>query len=172
MCTYCGCESITIIGRFMDEHVAIINANGELRRAVEAADRHGIERSADLLAGLRFPHTEAEEAGVFTVLARDEDFTEHIEHLCAEHDGLDAQLKRILAGQPVAAATGAERRPRRSRSKGRKANRQTTVGMKWMLSSANVLAWKTNQNATYAYSGRPRSTSISGARNSAISEIH
>ena len=98
MCTYCGCESITIIGRFMDEHVAIINANGELRRAVEAAARHGIERSADLLAGLLFPHTEAEEAGVFTVLARDEDFTEHIEHLCAEHDSLDAQLKRIRAG--------------------------------------------------------------------------
>lgn len=99
MCTYCGCESITIIGRFMDEHVRIVNANGDLRRAVETADRAGVERAADTLAGLLFPHTRAEEVGVFSVLARDEEFTEHVRQLCAEHAALDAQLRRIRDGR-------------------------------------------------------------------------
>ena len=26
MCSYCGCDSITVIGRFMNEHVEIVNA--------------------------------------------------------------------------------------------------------------------------------------------------
>ena len=34
MCSYCGCDSITVIGRFMNEHVEIVNACGQLRRAV------------------------------------------------------------------------------------------------------------------------------------------
>ena len=29
MCSYCGFDSITVIGRFMDEHVAIVNALGD-----------------------------------------------------------------------------------------------------------------------------------------------
>ena len=38
MCGYCGCESIDVVGRFMREHVEIINATGVLRRAAEAGD--------------------------------------------------------------------------------------------------------------------------------------
>lgn len=82
----------------MDEHVRIINANGDLRRAVESGDDAGVADAADSLAGLLFPHTTAEEVGVFAVLARDEEFTEHVRQLCAEHDSLDAQLQRIRGG--------------------------------------------------------------------------
>ena len=31
VCSYCGCESIEVVGRFMAEHVEIVNASGTLR---------------------------------------------------------------------------------------------------------------------------------------------
>ena len=99
MCTYCGCESIEVIGRFMAEHTDIVNAAGVLRRAVASGDRGAVERAADGVAALLHPHTRAEEVGLFTVMRRQEEFTEHIDSLCAEHVTLDAQLGRIAAGE-------------------------------------------------------------------------
>lgn len=102
MCTYCGCESIEVIGRFMAEHTEIINAAGVLRRACQAGDLAEVERTADLLAGLLSPHTTSEEVGLFTVMRRDETFTEHIEDLCGEHTTLDEQLAQVRAGDLAA----------------------------------------------------------------------
>lgn len=99
MCSYCGCESIAVVGRFMREHVDIINASGDLRRAVDNADREAVEEAAQVLAGLLNPHTNAEEVGLFAVMREQEEFTEHIDSLCAEHDALDDQLARVRAGE-------------------------------------------------------------------------
>lgn len=98
MCSYCGCASIEVIGRFMDEHVEIINASGVLRRAIGSADPAAIESAARSLANLLTPHTHAEEAGLFTVMARDAEFTDHIARLCSEHESLDAALIAIAQG--------------------------------------------------------------------------
>ena len=39
MCSYCGCQDLTVIGRLTAEHVGIIEATGDLRRAaVEGAE--------------------------------------------------------------------------------------------------------------------------------------
>lgn len=102
MCTYCGCESIEVIGRFMAEHTEIINAAGVLRRACQTGDMAEVERTADLLAGLLSPHTQSEEVGLFTVMRRDETFTEHIDDLCGEHTTLDEQLAQVRAGDLAA----------------------------------------------------------------------
>jgi hemerythrin-like domain-containing protein len=99
MCTYCGCESIEVIGRFMAEHTDIVNAAGVLRRAVASGDRGAVERAADGVAALLHPHTRAEEVGLFTVMRRQEEFTDHIDSLCAEHTTLDEQLAAVRAGQ-------------------------------------------------------------------------
>lgn len=98
MCSYCGCESVEVIGRFMAEHVEIINANGDLRRAVERAVAADVRAAAARLAGLLTPHTDAEEVGLFSVMARDDEFAEHVARLCAEHASLDARLEEIAAG--------------------------------------------------------------------------
>ncbi|QIM21795.1 hemerythrin domain-containing protein [Phycicoccus sp. HDW14] len=98
MCSYCGCEAITVVGRFMAEHVEIINACGDLRRAALGADAGAVERTAAVLAGLLDPHTRAEEAGLFALLARDDEFAGHVGSLCAEHVTLDERLSRIRAG--------------------------------------------------------------------------
>ncbi len=99
MCSYCGCESVTVVGRFMAEHVDIINAGGDLRRACSGADADETSRAVERLRTLLRPHTSAEEAGMFTVLAEDPEFTEHVRSLCAEHVTLDAMLDEIGEGR-------------------------------------------------------------------------
>jgi hemerythrin-like domain-containing protein len=95
MCTYCGCESITVIGRFMAEHTEIINAAGELRRACEGGTSSQVAAAATRVEALLHPHTRDEETGLFTVMRRQEEFADHIDSLCAEHTTLDAQLEAI-----------------------------------------------------------------------------
>lgn len=99
MCSYCGCRSIGIIGRFSTEHDELINVTGLLRRAVADGRAGEVVELVDDVARLLAPHTDAEEAGLFTVLRRDEDFSEHIDTLCGEHVDLDDLLARIRAGE-------------------------------------------------------------------------
>lgn len=99
MCSYCGCDSIDLIGRFMDEHVEIINSSGQLRRAVEAGDAELVRERVTHLAGLLGPHTGAEEVGLFAVMKRQDEFTDYIATLCGEHITLDELLVRIAAGE-------------------------------------------------------------------------
>ena len=98
MCGYCGCESVEVIGRFMREHVDIINATGDLRRSAEADDPARVRAAATTLRGLLDPHTVAEETGLFAVLAEDLEFTDHVHGLCGEHLTLGQLLDRIEAG--------------------------------------------------------------------------
>ena len=104
VCSYCGCDSIEVIGRFMAEHVEIINATGELRRAVHASDPHAVEHTKAKVAELLWPHTQAEESGLFRVMARDEVFTDHIATLCGEHRSLDEWLSDVVPGDLAAMA--------------------------------------------------------------------
>ena len=99
MCSYCGCESIEVVGRFMAEHVEIVNASGTLGRACAGDDPARVAYAADALAQLLHPHTTAEERGLFALLAEDPEFTDHVASLCAEHADLDAGLARIRAGE-------------------------------------------------------------------------
>lgn len=97
MCSYCGCDSITVIGRFMDEHVEIINACGGLRNAVAAGG--DVPAAAGKLAGLLGHHTATEEVGLFSVMKRRDEFADHVETLCGEHRSLDDLLDAIAAGE-------------------------------------------------------------------------
>ena len=98
MCSYCGCESITVIGRFMAEHDELVNLSGPFLRAAAAQDTPAVAEAADHLAQLLTPHTHAEEVGLFDLLRREEHMADHIDELCAEHSSLDAQLVAVRAG--------------------------------------------------------------------------
>ena len=98
MCSYCGCEAIDSIGRFMAEHVEIINVAGQLRRACLRNDAAGARTHAVELARLMAPHTGAEEVGLFTVLRRQEEFEQPVTRLCAEHVLLDVLLDALAQG--------------------------------------------------------------------------
>ncbi len=99
MCNYCGCENLQVIGRYMAEHVAIINAAGDLERAVAAGDLALIAHRCTDLADLLHPHTQSEEVGLFAVMRRDDDFRPTVESLRREHLTLDEQLDAIAAGR-------------------------------------------------------------------------
>jgi hemerythrin-like domain-containing protein len=98
MCSYCGCDSIDVVGRFMTEHTAIVNASGVLRQAARTGDLTAVRDAVDALGALLHPHTHAEEVGLFSVLREQEEFTDHVDRLCGEHDELDAMLDAIRAG--------------------------------------------------------------------------
>jgi hypothetical protein len=98
MCSYCGCDSIEVIGRFMAEHEEIINATGKLRAAVATDDVASLMSARAVVAGLLWPHTEAEEAGLFRVMARDEVYAAHIATLCGEHEALATLLADLSPG--------------------------------------------------------------------------
>jgi len=99
MCSYCGCRSISLVGRFMDEHEDIVNAAGILHRAADGTDAHGVRESLEETVALLHPHTTAEEQGMFAVLRRNPDFTDHVDILCAEHAALDELAERIRSGE-------------------------------------------------------------------------
>jgi hemerythrin-like domain-containing protein len=98
MCGYCGCDSISVVGRFMTEHTAIVNASGTLRQAAATGDQAAVRAAVDALGDLLHPHTHAEESGLFAVLREQEEFTDHVDQLCGEHDDLDAMLAAVRAG--------------------------------------------------------------------------
>lgn len=56
MCQYCGCHENTIIGRFADEHVRLINLSGEMLRAINTTDTgraHDLDRPGTDVGGRR-----------------------------------------------------------------------------------------------------------------------
>lgn len=104
MCSYCGCESIGVIGRFMAEHDELINLSGPFLRAAADEDATALEAAAHRIEHLLTPHTRAEEAGLFDLLRREEHIADHIDELCAEHSSLDTQLAAVRAGDFAEAA--------------------------------------------------------------------
>jgi hypothetical protein len=102
MCSYCGCQSLTVIGRFMAEHEAIITTTGLMRRAAERGDRPGAALAAFDLQRQLEPHTSSEERSLFAELRLDPEFTDHVDGLCREHADIGAALAKVLDGDLAA----------------------------------------------------------------------
>ena len=102
MCSYCGCRSITVIARFSAEHDEIVNAAGDLRRAITSGAALSVPGAAYSLTELLERHTRDEERTLFAEMAEDPEFSEHIAHLCGEHREIEAQLARLGTGDVAA----------------------------------------------------------------------
>jgi hemerythrin-like domain-containing protein len=98
VCSYCGCRSITVIGRLSEEHEHIVNHLGELRRACATAEQGAVAQALDALVAHLDPHTQSEERGLFHVLRRSPEFTDHVDMLHEEHVGIDALVAELRAG--------------------------------------------------------------------------
>lgn len=98
MCSYCGCESIECIGRFMGEHVELVNLTGTLRRACAAKDGEAVAAAVREVATLLQSHTHAEEVGLFAVLREEEEFEATIVGLCGEHATIEHLLESVRQG--------------------------------------------------------------------------
>jgi len=102
MCNYCGCRSFPLIGRLTEEHEAIINATGRLRRAISTGDGDRVEAldALDALLELLAPHTVTEENGLFAELRAEGSLADEVDKLCAEHADIHQALVRVDRAAP------------------------------------------------------------------------
>jgi hemerythrin-like domain-containing protein len=99
MCNYCGCRDFPLIARLTEEHEAIADAAGRLRRAITHGNADPVVALDDLLA-LLMPHTVTEEAGLFAELRAEGSLTEAVDKLCDEHDDIHGVLGTVDRGAP------------------------------------------------------------------------
>jgi hemerythrin-like domain-containing protein len=100
MCNYCGCREFPLVALLTEEHFAIEERAGELRRAIRAAREEDAARLLEELVGLLIPHTSTEERGLFTELRAEGSLAEAVERLCAEHVDIRGALSAVDPAGP------------------------------------------------------------------------
>ena len=102
MCEYCGCRQVEPIAELMDEHLALLDLAGDLRRALLAGDLSTAEELRGRLVVLLTSHVGLEEEGVFAALKAHGDFVDQVVELEEEHVTLDATFGALdLTGPDV-----------------------------------------------------------------------
>lgn len=99
MCNYCGCRDFPLIARLTEEHEAIAEAAGRLRRAITHGAADPVAALDNLLT-LLMPHTATEEAGLFAELRAEGSLTEAVDKLCDEHDDIHGVLGAVDRNTP------------------------------------------------------------------------
>ncbi|MFF2780079.1 hemerythrin domain-containing protein [Streptomyces sp. NPDC058052] len=92
MCHYCGCRDIPLIKEFIAEHEAVTDLGGDAVRALGTGDRARAALLAAEMAVLLRRHWAGEEAGLFRVMAENEEYAGYVAALASEHRALDAFL--------------------------------------------------------------------------------
>jgi hemerythrin-like domain-containing protein len=99
VCNYCGCRDFPLIACLTDEHEAIADAAGRLRRAITHGEAKPLA-ALDVLLTLLIPHTSTEESGLFVELRAEGSLTEAVDKLCAEHDDIHGVLTAVDRAAP------------------------------------------------------------------------
>ena len=100
MCEHCGCRGVEPIAELMDEHLALLEIAGDVRRHLTAGDRVACAAAVDRLADRLTRHVGREERGVFAALRDQGDFVDAVEELEHEHVTFDAALADLDAEAP------------------------------------------------------------------------
>ena len=95
MCEHCGCRGVEPLAELMDEHLALLDLGGDVRRHLVAGDRAAALAGLEVVGRLLDRHVGREERGVFTALKDQGDFIEAVEELEAEHLSFDEQLAAL-----------------------------------------------------------------------------
>ena len=95
MCEHCGCRGVEPLAELMDEHLALLDLGGDVRRHLVAGDREAALAGLEVVGRLLDRHVGREERGVFTALKDQGDFVEAVEELEAEHLSFDEQLASL-----------------------------------------------------------------------------
>ncbi|REF37841.1 hemerythrin domain-containing protein [Thermasporomyces composti] len=95
MCEYCGCRQVEPIAQLMDEHFALLDLGGAIRRALR--DKGG-GAATELLQEFRellHRHVRLEERGVFAAMKAEGEFVDQVLELEQEHDDLEQALAEL-----------------------------------------------------------------------------
>lgn len=95
MCEHCGCRGVEPIARLMDEHLALLDLGGEIRRHLETGDRRGAWALLARLAHDLGHHVDREERGLFQALKDQGDFGDAVAELEIEHADFDELLSDL-----------------------------------------------------------------------------
>jgi hemerythrin-like domain-containing protein len=100
VCEYCGCRQIEPLAELMDEHLALLDLAGDVRRHLaHARVEEGLallRRTGDLLDR----HARREEDGVFAALRETGEFVEEVDELTGEHSDFHARIVALEASDP------------------------------------------------------------------------
>jgi hemerythrin-like domain-containing protein len=99
MCEYCGCRDIPLIGRLSEEHYLAVDELGDLRRAIAGGEAAAVADALKRFADELFAHNDAEEAGLFHELAKDDYFAPTVAELVEQHVTFRALVDRIAGGE-------------------------------------------------------------------------
>lgn len=99
MCSYCGCQALTVIRLLSVQHEEIINKLGQVRRSSEIGAFQECKDQAGQLCSLLAAHNALEEDGLFQALVPDEEFNETLEKLRTEHAEIDVLVRSVIAGE-------------------------------------------------------------------------
>jgi hemerythrin-like domain-containing protein len=100
MCNYCGCRDFPLVALLTEQHDAIEEQAGELRRAILGGREADASRRLEALVGLLGPHTTTEERGLFAELRAEGSLTEAVERLCGEHVDIHGVLGAVDRAAP------------------------------------------------------------------------
>ncbi|HEY0950960.1 hemerythrin domain-containing protein [Nocardioides sp.] len=95
MCEHCGCRGVEPIAQLMDEHLALLDLGGEIRRHLETGDRRGAWQLLAQLAHDLGHHVDREERGLFQALKDQGDFGDAVAELEGEHADFDELLSDL-----------------------------------------------------------------------------
>lgn len=95
MCEHCGCRGVEPLAELMDEHFALLEGAGDVRRALDAGAPSEAAAALGVLAERLVRHVGREERGVFAALKRQGDFAATVAELEAEHLTFDEQLSDL-----------------------------------------------------------------------------
>jgi hemerythrin-like domain-containing protein len=98
MCEHCGCRGVEPIAELMDEHLALLELAGDVRRHLVAGDR---VTAAEVLVEVTRQlgrHVSREERGVFAAMKEQGEFVDAVEELESEHLSFDAALASLDPG--------------------------------------------------------------------------
>jgi hemerythrin-like domain-containing protein len=98
MCEHCGCRGVEPIAELMDEHLALLELAGDVRRHLVAGDRTACMEVVSTLADRLGRHVSREERGVFAALKDQGDFSDAVEELEAEHVSFDGAIAGLDPG--------------------------------------------------------------------------
>ena len=95
MCEHCGCRGVEPIAQLMDEHLALLDLGGEIRRHLDSGDRRGAWQLLARLAHDLGHHVDRAERGLFQALKDPGDFGEAVAELEGEHADFDEALSDL-----------------------------------------------------------------------------
>jgi hemerythrin-like domain-containing protein len=92
MCEYCGCRGVPPIAELMDEHSALVDQAGQVRRELEGGDpAAAMARLTHLVSHLQ-RHVRREEDGIFRAMRATGEFVDEIDALEGEHRDFAATI--------------------------------------------------------------------------------